>query len=139
MFCFMKRYILPGLFVIGFILIPLMCFPQSASLVSNEVVRAIRQGNSGEMAKHFSTNVDLKLPGSEGTFSRSQAEVILKNFFSRNSPQFFSENHRGASRDGSEYVIGTYVTRNGRAYRVYFYVKKVSDSFFLHQVQFEMQ
>jgi hypothetical protein len=125
--------------LIALSLLPLLTFSQDAKIISEEVTKALRQGNAAEMAKFFGRNVDLTLPGSEGTFSRSQSEVILRNFFSRNTPTSFTVNHDGSSRDGSVYVIGTYKTRGGQSYRVYFYVKKVSESFFLHQVQFELQ
>jgi hypothetical protein len=108
-------------------------------VMTREISQAIRQGNARELAKHFGQNVDLTLPGSEGTFSKSQAEVILRNFFSRNVPTGLSIPHQGTSRDGSVYAIGTLQTRGGQTFRVYFLIKKVSDNFQLHQVQFEPQ
>lgn len=113
-------------------------FSQTDSM-AREIAQAIRQGNAREVAKHFGQNVDLTLPGSEGTFSKSQAEVILRNFFSRNTPTGLTVPHQGTSRDGSIYVIGTLQTRGGQNYRTYFLLKKVSDNFQLHQIQFEPQ
>lgn len=107
--------------------------------MARDISQAIRQGSAREMSKYFGQNVDLTLPGSEGTFSKSQAEVILRNFFSKNVPTGLSVNHQGNSRDGSVYVIGTLQTRSGQTFRTYFLLKKVSDSFRLHQVQFEPQ
>ena len=107
--------------------------------VSSEVSSAIRIGNSREVAKHFGSNVDLKFPGNEGTFSRNQAELIVRNFFSRNAPAAFSVQHQGPSRDGSLYVIGNYRTKNGEAYRVYFLIKTISENTVLHLLQFEKQ
>ena len=107
--------------------------------VSNEVSSSIRSGNAREVAKHFGPNVDLKFPGNEGTFSRNQAELIVRNFFSRNAPASFSVQHQGPSRDGSLYVIGNYRTKNGEAYRVYFLIKTISGNTVLHLLQFEKQ
>jgi len=107
--------------------------------VSNEVSLAIRSGNARDVAKHFGPNVDLKFPGNEGTFSRNQAELIVRNFFSRNAPASFSVQHQGPSRDGSLYVIGNYRTKNGETYRVYFLIKTISGSTVLHLLQFEKQ
>jgi hypothetical protein len=124
----------------GFIL---LLFSSSAFAQTNDMARdiaqAIRQGNAREVAKYFGQNVDLTLPGSEGTFSKSQAEVILRNFFSRNTPTGLTIPHQGTSRDGSIYVIGTMQTRGGQSFRTYFLLKKVSDNFQLHQIQFEPQ
>ncbi|MBW6478024.1 MAG: DUF4783 domain-containing protein [Bacteroidales bacterium] len=107
--------------------------------VSNEVSSAIRSGNARDVAKHFGSNVDLKFPGNEGTFSRNQAELIVRNFFTRNAPASFSVQHQGPSRDGSLYVIGNYRTSNGDAYRVYFLIKTISGNTVLHLLQFEKQ
>jgi hypothetical protein len=135
----MKRTFSHIIFV-GFIL---LLFSSSAFAQTNDMARdiaqAIRQGNAREVAKYFGQNVDLTLPGSEGTFSKSQAEVILRNFFSRNTPTGLTIPHQGTSRDGSIYVIGTLQTRGGQSYRTYFLLKKVSDNFQLHQIQFEPQ
>jgi len=107
--------------------------------VTLEVTSAIRTGSAPEVARHFGSNVDLKMPDNEGTFSRNQAELILRNFFSRNTPESFTVSHQGASRDGSVYVIGVYTATNGLRYRTYFLLKNVSNQLVLHQLQFEAQ
>lgn len=112
---------------------------KSPSVISREISEAIRKGNTREIAKHFGANVDLNFPGNEGTFSRNQAQLILRNFFSRNAPASFTVQHQGASRDGSPYVIGNYRSRNGDTYRVYFLVKTISGNTVLHLLQFEQQ
>lgn len=136
----MKKLSLTGLTLwLFFLLAPGVVLSQNASTIAGEVSKAIRVGNAQQMAKYFGQNVDLRLPGSEGIFSRSQSEIIFRNFFSKNPPGSFSVDQQGSSRDGSVYVIGTLKTKKGNTFRVYFYVKKVSETFFLHQVQFELQ
>lgn len=104
-----------------------------------EINKAIREGNAREVARHFGSTVDLKLPGNEGTYSRNQAELILRNFFSRNAVASFSVHHQRPSKDGSVYVIGTYQAKNGQSFRTYFLVKKISDNMVLHLLQMEEQ
>ena len=135
----MIRRIFYGILLGVFFLVPVTSAFGQTDAMARDISQAIRQGNAREMSKYFGQNVDLTLPGSEGTFSKSQAEVILRNFFSKNSPTGLSVNHQGNSRDGSVYVIGTLQTRNGQTFRTYFLLKKVSDTFRLHQVQFEPQ
>ncbi len=136
----MKNLSLTGLALwLFFLLTPGVVFSQNASTIAGEVSKAIRVGNAQQVAKYFGQNVDLRLPGSEGIFSRSQAEIIFRNFFSKNPPVSFTVDQQGSSRDGSVYVIGTLKTKKGNTFRAYFYVKKVSETFFLHQVQFELQ
>jgi len=42
---------------------------------------AIKAGNSKELAKYFGPTVEIILPGSDGAFSKAQAEMIMKDFF----------------------------------------------------------
>ncbi len=107
--------------------------------VSREITTAIEEGNAKEVSKYFASNVDLKLPGSEGTYSRNQAELLLRNFFEANPPEKFTIGHQGASNDGSVYVIGHFKTQNNTTYRTYFLLKKISDKMILHQLQFEVR
>jgi len=108
-----------------------------SDVMKNEIIQAVESGNARDLAKYFGNNVELTLPGNEGTFSKSQSEIIIREFFSRNSVADFQINHQGASRDGSTYMIGTYLTVSKKSFRTYFLLKKVGDSFVLHQVQFQ--
>ena len=124
--------------VLLFALFPLG-FMQSSDDVASEVGKALERGNSRGLARYFGPNVELYLPGTEGTFSRSQSEVILRDFFSRNQPTGFTISRQWASRDGSIYVIGNLKTRDGTNYRVYYLVKRVSQASLLHQLHMELQ
>ncbi|HSV75495.1 MAG TPA: DUF4783 domain-containing protein [Bacteroidales bacterium] len=133
----MNRYLILAIVFIGFMFSgSLRTFSQTEP-ITNEITLGIRQGNSREIAKFFGPNVDLTLPGSEGAFSNSQAEVILRTFFTRNTPSAFTISHQGTSRDGSVYAIGTMQTRQGQVFRVYFLLKMVGEGFQLHQLQFD--
>ncbi len=114
-----------------------LCY--SSEKLINDISSSINTGNSSKISAHFAANVELSIPGNEGTFSKSQATVILRNFFNQNPPGNFSINHRGSSRDGSKYAIGTYTSNDGKRYRAYFLIKKVSNNYMLHQLQFELQ
>ncbi len=114
-------------------------FSRQAEDMVEDIVKAMEKSNAREMAKFFSNNVDLSLPRAEGTFSKSQSEMILRDFFSRNPPTSFEVSHEGTSRDGSVYFIGHLLTEDGQSYRCYFLIKKVSRTFFLHRIQFELQ
>lgn len=104
-----------------------------------EIGEAIGKGSARDLARFFGQNVDLYIPRAEGTFSKSHSEVIMRDFFNRNAPGSYSMITKGTSGDGSVYVIGRYVTRDGQRYRSYFLIKNVSQSYFLHHIQFDLQ
>ncbi|MEX1001456.1 MAG: DUF4783 domain-containing protein [Crocinitomicaceae bacterium] len=69
------------------------------------MVSAFRAGNADKVAAYFSDNVDLAIDGKEDLYSKSQAEQILKTFFSSHPPRDFKIIHKGKSGQ-NEYFIG---------------------------------
>jgi hypothetical protein len=102
----------------------------------DEIARLIRNGNSRELARHFNASVQLTLPDDEGRFSRTQAELIIRNFFSKYPPKSYVINHQGSSSDGSRYYIGVYKSAN-TTFRSYYLLKQVSEKALIHQLRFE--
>jgi hypothetical protein len=105
--------------------------------IISEISAAIKSGNAANVSKYFNTTIDLTVPSGEGTFSKTQAEQILKDFFTKNPPKTFTINHQGASNDGSLFAIGTYVS-GSTSYRSYFLLKKVAAGYCIQQLEFEV-
>ncbi len=133
-----RRLLLLGIFLMMLNLVPGVLAQDTGHMV-RDISRAIERGNARDMAKFFGTNVDLSMPRAEGTFSKSQTEIILRDFFSRNSPATFAVSRQGSMRDGSVYVIGRMTTNERQTYRCYFLIKNISQNSFLHHIQFELQ
>lgn len=77
-----------------------------------DVITAIKTGNASTLSKFFDSYVDLTMPDKSNNYSKSQAELILKDFFFNNEVKGFEVKHKG-SNDNGEYCIGTLQTRNG--------------------------
>ncbi len=105
--------------------------------VVRAIVSAIEDGSSRRIALHFGSNVDLYLPRAEGTFSRSQSEIIFKDFFAHCKPKSFFISYQGTSMDGALFVIGMLSTEEGNNYRGYLLLKNVAGSYVLQRVRFE--
>jgi hypothetical protein len=109
---------------------------------SNDIIAdigtAIKSGSASNVSKYFNSTLDLTTPDNEGTYSKTQAELILKDFFTKNTPDSFTINHNGSSNDGSLYAIGTYVSK-GNSYRTYFLLKKVDAAFLIQKLEFDLQ
>ncbi|MBI9037060.1 MAG: DUF4783 domain-containing protein [Bacteroidales bacterium] len=124
------------------ILISLISFQaklvQAQDLVSDNVIKAISKGDASELSKLFNSTIDISIPENDGTYSKDQAEIIVKKFFKKNPVTKFSINHSGSSNDGSKYSIGTYKS-NDKTFRVYFLLKKTSEKYFIQQLQFELE
>ena len=62
---------------------------QNTTEVIKKVTAALQTGNSSELSKYFTKTVELEILGEENFYSISQAELLLKNFFEKNTPTKF--------------------------------------------------
>ncbi|HET7898934.1 MAG TPA: DUF4783 domain-containing protein, partial [Flavisolibacter sp.] len=68
----------------------------------DDVVSALRSGNATELAKQLDDNVEVSLPSKSDSYSRSQASVILQDFFSNNGVKGFDVKFKGEN-GGSQF------------------------------------
>ena len=106
--------------------------------VTNNIVAAITVGDAKKLSAYFNSTVDLTVPTGDGTYSKSQAEMIVKNFFTQYPPVSFKINQQGSSNEGSQFSIGTLITKTAK-FRTYFLLKKVNGVMLIHQLQFETE
>ena len=107
--------------------------------VADDVASAIKTGNAANVSKFFSANVDLKILDKEDIYSKAQAELILKDFFAKNPIKSFAIMHKGTSKSGDQFAIGTYETTGGKKFRSYFLFKKEGAGLTIQQLRFEAQ
>jgi len=100
-----------------------------------EVISAIKSGNATEVAKYFDNTVELTLPEKSSSFSKRQAELVLRDFFNQNPVKNFQVIHQ-SEKAGSEYCIGNLTTANG-AFRTTIYVKQVGTKQLIQELRFE--
>jgi hypothetical protein len=125
--------IITSLAVIGMVALAQIGFAQSE--IVNEVKEAIKAGSSKELVKYLHQTVDLTLDTKLETYSRTQAEFALKEFFRTNPPTSFTIVHQGASKGGLPYAIGQYIS-NGEVFRVWMVIKKSGDKHAVHEMSF---
>src|ERR1700712_4766017 len=76
------------------------------------VVTAIRTGNVNQLSPYFDARVDISLPDKSDTYSKTQAEMVLGDFFNTNGVQNFKITQRGES-GGTTYCAGVLQTHAG--------------------------
>jgi hypothetical protein len=129
----MKRIF--GLAVITFSLV-LVSFRPTYTL--DEITAAIRVGNVSELSRYLDTRVDISLPEKSDSYSKIQAEMIIRDFFSNNGVQNFTVKHRQPNGSGSEFCVGTLQTHNGD-YRTTLFLKQKGDRQLLQEIRFQSQ
>lgn len=103
--------------------------------VINNVRTAIKTGSSRELSQYFGSIVELNFDGEKSSYSKSQAEFVLKDFFKKNPPKNFEYIHQGSSKQGFRYVIGTYSIENS-SFRILILFKKDNERYFVDTIDF---
>ncbi len=129
----MKKYF----FLIILILTCPLVFSQYSGDIPNGISLALKNGNSKELVKYFNENVEMVILNEEGIFSKTQAEMILKDFFSKHRSKNFSLLHQGGKTD-AKYGIGTLQAEND-SFRVYFLLKNKGGNTLIHQFRIEKE
>lgn len=101
-----------------------------------EVVTAMRSGNANQLSKYFDDRIDIQLPTKSDNYSRTQAEMILKDFFSSNEVKNFQVKHKGEN-NGAQFCIGLLQTKNGN-YRTKLYMKQKGERQVLQEIGFQV-
>lgn len=125
---------IPLLFLTAFIVTPASA---QESAVSTKISKALKAGNATQLAVYFNASIDLAIPGDEGTYSKKQAEQIMKMFFTNNPVKSFVLEHTGNSNSGSHYLIGSYKCDSNKIFRVYVLIKSRDNKELIQQLQFE--
>ena len=101
----------------------------------DEVVTALKNGDAVQIARFFDNTVEITMPDKSNNYSKNQAEVVLKDFFNTNGIKSFQVIHKGENA-GSQYCIGTLVTKNG-SFRTTVFRKQKGDKQLLQEIRFE--
>ena len=101
----------------------------------DEVIGALRTGDATELSKYFDDNVELTLPVKSDSYSKAQAQVILKDFFVNNNVKGFELKHKGDS-PGGHYCIGTLQTKSGN-FRAHVFMKSKGSREVVKEIRFQ--
>jgi len=130
------RYYIIGIAFIFSFIFTFEVFAQSD--VIDDMRTSLKAGSSKEFVKNFNTMVELNFEGEKSNYSRSQAELVLKEFFKKYPPLDFQYIHKGASKQGLTYVIGKYTFENG-SFRVWILIKKFDDNYLVDSIDFSRE
>ncbi|MFN5135819.1 MAG: DUF4783 domain-containing protein [Chitinophagaceae bacterium] len=107
----------------------------SSFIQKDEIVDAIKSGDAEKLSRHFDQTVDISMPGKSNSYSKGQAEMVLKDFFSMNKVRNFELQHSG-SNPSSNFIIGKLTTANG-SYRTTVYMRQRGDKQLIQGIEFE--
>jgi hypothetical protein len=115
-------------------LLVLSSFTQNNAI--DEVIGALRSGNSNELSKFFDDNVELTLPEKRNSYSKAQAQLVVKDFFSNNNVKGFELKHKGDDSHGGHFCIGTLQTNAGN-FRTNVFMKNKNGKEVIKEIRFQ--
>ncbi len=104
----------------------------------NDLVNAVRYGRVADISRFLDNVVPITINNNQSIYSHSQAEMVLKDFFSKNTPSDFIVANTGAGSSNSTFAIGDLITATGR-YSVYILLRSKDNSYLLQEIRFNKQ
>jgi hypothetical protein len=98
----------------------------------NDVVSALKVGDASRMSKYFDDLVDISVNDRSHAYSRSQAELVMRDFFNSNDVTNFQVVYKSAGTD-VEYCMGKLTTRHGE-FRTSFSLKNRGDRKLIQEI-----
>ncbi|HZX73680.1 MAG TPA: DUF4783 domain-containing protein [Cyclobacteriaceae bacterium] len=107
--------------------------------IFNPIKEVIKTGNAKEVSQYLSQSVDISVDGNLNTYSKAQAEFVLRDFFKKHPPTDFNFVHSGASaKKELQYAIGRYQS-NSESYTLMVRVKEVGGQNLIHELTFQKE
>ncbi|MDX2359885.1 MAG: DUF4783 domain-containing protein [Crocinitomicaceae bacterium] len=101
-----------------------------------EIESAFETNDSDKIVALGKTKVLINILGKEGVYSRPQASLVLKDFFTRKPGNSFNFFFKGKESADGTFAIGSYVSR-GESFRVTIHFKKLDGHFKIESLTIE--
>jgi hypothetical protein len=107
-----------------------------AQLAIPTIETIMKQGDSETLSDYFSPQIDLTFSGKTTAYSKRQASLIIRKFFSNAKPNSFSDIQFPLElNNNSTYILGKLGTSNG-VYQVYIVLVEKNNALMIRGMRF---
>lgn len=99
--------------------------------------RAFAEGDAKKICAYVDNKILLEINKSESVYSKSQAEIILKDFFDKNKPKSYKVNSKSTTK-GNYAMIGTMSTEADKNYRISIKLREDGNVFVLDKISINL-
>lgn len=100
------------------------------------IVNDVRQNKIDDLARYFDNIVPITINNVQSTYSRTQAGLVLKDFFAKNVPLELTVISSGSPNATSKFAISDLTTENGVKYTLYILLKlKDNTDYYLQEIR----
>ncbi|TDG36586.1 DUF4783 domain-containing protein [Pedobacter changchengzhani] len=122
------------IFLVAFIPISHLSAPQTD--IVDDLSTFFKAGDSKNIAKNFSTTIELVIGDEEDVYSKLQGEQILKDFFAKFPPTKSTISHK--INTNPNYRFGVIILNTAKdVFRVSVTMKKINNSFLITELRIE--
>ncbi len=99
------------------------------------IISAIQGGSSSELARHLNESIALNISGKQGDYSKTQAEIVLKDFFKKYPPLEFSLVFKNENHNNISSYIGKYSSGKDN-FQIFIKISHSNSSFLIYSLDF---
>lgn len=104
--------------------------------IVDNIAQLFKSANAKEISKNFAPAVELSVNDNEDSYSKAQAEQILRDFFVKSPPISSTVVHLINTNPNYRFGVLSLATRGGK-YRVAVTLKKTGNTFFITELRIE--
>lgn len=127
-----NKPVMKQLILVAFIFI---AYSLQAQIVDN-ISSAVKMGNASELSNYYNSTVEIIIDGADKVYTKSQAQMVMNDFFKKNPPKDFEIAHK-SKREDSQFLIGDLKTVTDKNYRVIFLLREGSGRTLIHQIRIQ--
>ena len=101
---------------------------------SDLILTILKNGDSDGLSLYFDDSIELKMLDREGLYSKAQTQIIVKNFFTKNTPRTVSVSEDNLK---SKYILYNYTTSSGSKYKITISFKQNGDQITINTIRFD--
>lgn len=106
----------------------------SSSAEVDKITEYFKKGDAENVASYFSSSIQLTTPGKDGVYSKSQAKIILKQFFDNHTPSNASVVSEGKNENGAHFAVINLVTNKGN-FKVDLFLRKSGNTLKIQELK----
>ncbi|MBD1384055.1 DUF4783 domain-containing protein [Mucilaginibacter rigui] len=103
-----------------------------------KIADLLKQGNAHELAKMFSSNVDMNILDETNVYSKAQSEMILDKFFKENKPHTVKLLHRVSSNPNYNFGVAILSTDKGK-FRISYTLREINKVMVVIELRIETE
>jgi|GEM_PF-646129 len=85
--------------------------------INEDVTAALKSGNTSGLVRLFSEKISIKVLSQEDLLSKSQAQVLIEDFFIKHKVKGYQTSHTSIVNGDQQFITGSLDTNTGK-YRI---------------------